>query len=333
MSAVERSAPDGRTTAPEVSDTIDLTGIVVHWHDERGIERLVSSWPADSRFELLVVDNGSDRPLDLDCARILRPGTNLGFAGAVNLALGVAQGQFVLLLNADVFVEDGALESLLEGFREYPQAAGLAPLLIDPEGHSQFRWQLRPLPSIRILMLQSLLLPAGKGPRTEPRPGYIVEQPAAAALAIRRPVLQQVRGLDELFYPAWFEDVDLAASLRESGHSVLYWPASRFRHRLGSTVTTLGFRRFLWIYYINLGRYLRKHHGTAWMTASRYLLASACLLRILLVPIRKPRRAASRGEAAGGLVTVMLGALSNWRFPRPFASLATPPDRPSETSS
>jgi GT2 family glycosyltransferase len=305
----------------------DLSGIAVHWYNEDDAEFLASSWPDDPRFELLIVDNGSERGLRLDGTLVLDPGANLGFAGAVNHGLRSAHGDIVLILNTDITVEPGALESLLEGFRQHPEAAALAPRLVGPEGEPQYRWQLRPLPSVWTLMLQSLLIPIGDGPGREPDSGSAVEQPAAAALAIRRQTLAEMGGLDETFYPAWFEDVDLAARLHDAGHVILYWAASAFRHRLGSTIPGLGFRQFLWTYYANLGRYLRKHHGPVWAAMARWLLAPACLLRILVLPVRKPRRAADRRSAASGLTDVMIGALTNWRLPRESLAATCPPNR------
>jgi hypothetical protein len=151
----------------------------------------------------------------------------------------------------------------------------------------------------------------------EPEAGARVEQPAAAALALRREAFAAVGGFDAGFHPAWFEDVDLARRMKTAGLVLRYWPAAVFRHGLGSTVPRLGYGRFLWIYYRNLTRYLRKHHGPAWALAARAALVPGILIRLLLLPVRRPRRAESRGEAFTGLITVLAGALTGWRAPAP----------------
>ena len=323
--------------------------MVVHWRDEEGIAALTAAWPRDPRFELIVVDNGAsegtslaDLPADLE-ARVVRPGHNLGFGGGANRGAAAARGEVILLLNPDAIPEPGALEALLDGFAAHPEAAGLAPRLEDGEaggdaagrGHapedgarrtpSQHRWQLGRLPSPGRLVLEGLFLPARGGPTDEPPAGTPVEQPAAAALALRREAWQEVGGMDPAFYPAWFEDVDLAHRLRRAGAPLLYWPAARFRHGLGSTVPRLGYGRFLFIYYRNLTRYLAKHHGAGWAAAARIVLPVGMLLRLVLLPIRRPRRAASRGDAARGLLSVVAGALSGWRLPRALAAATRPP--------
>jgi GT2 family glycosyltransferase len=345
-----------------------LSGIVVHWHNEALLGELVAAWPRDPRFELVVVDNGSSPALanlaglaDLEpagagagkaemggaasgeagtseadgiealaAARVLRPGRNLGFAGAVNAGAAAARAPLLLVLNPDAAPEAGALDRLLEGFAAHPEAAGLAPCLVGPGGESQASWQLRRLPSSWDCLRQALPLPGG--PRTAaakapaPAPGSDVEQPAAAALALRRAALAAVGGFDESFFPAWFEDVDLARRLKAQGLRLVYWPAARFRHRLGSTVPLLGYGPFLWAYHRNLERYLRKHHGRGWAWAARAATVAGAAAKLPLLPLRRPRRAASRGEAARGLSTLLAGALSGWRLPRALATHPAPPE-------
>jgi len=295
-----------------------LTGIVVHWHNEDLLAALVAAWPRDPRFELLVVDNGSSAPLPSG-VRVLRPGRNLGFAGGANAGAAEARGEILLILNPDVVPEEEALDRLLEGFTAHPEAAGLAPSLLGPAGEPQAAWQLRRLPSPWRCVLQALPIPERGGTKLEPAAGARVEQPAAAALALRRSALDQIGGFDAGFHPAWFEDVDLAKRFQQAGLAILYWPAARFRHRLGSTVSRLGYGPFLYIYYRNLTRYLAKHHGRGWAAAARVALIPGIVLRLLLLPLRRPRRAMSRREALAGLLAVLAGALSGWRRPRRLA--------------
>jgi GT2 family glycosyltransferase len=310
-----------------------LAGIVVHWRDEARLAALTAAWPGDDpRFELVVVDNSGSAPAltpepapdpgGASPVRLLRPGRNLGFAGGVNAGVAASRAPLLLLLNPDAVPEPGALERLIEGFAAHPEAAGLAPRLAGADQQPQFAWQLRRLPSPWNLLRQTLPWPIagrGTGLAAEPPPGTAVEQPAAAALALRRQALADAGGLDERFHPAWFEDVDLARRLRQLGGVLLYWPAARFRHALGSSVPRLGYGPFLWIYYRNLERYLAKHHGAAWALSARASLAAGLAIRLPLVPLRRPRRAASRRDAAAGLLLAIAGALSGWRLPRRLA--------------
>jgi N-acetylglucosaminyl-diphospho-decaprenol L-rhamnosyltransferase len=297
-----------------------LSLVVVHWRAEEDLARLLAAVPADERFEVIVVDNGTAAPLpDLGGARLVRAGSNLGFGGGANLGAAVARAPLLLVANPDVRPEPGALEALLAGFAALPDRAGLAPRLLGSDGAAQAEWQLRALPRPRQLLLHALFLDAGRRRAAEPAAGTTVAQPAAAVLALRRAAWERLGGFDPTYHPAWFEDVDLARRLAASGGTFAYWPSATFRHRLGGSVAPLGYGPFLWCYHRNLGRYLAKHHGHGWAWAARLLLVAGVGLRIAALPLRRPRHAPSRAAAARGLLTVALGALSGWRFPHRLA--------------
>lgn len=286
----------------------------MHWFDEAQCQKLIATWPEDPRFDLMIVDNGSERALSPTSARLLQPGRNLGFGGAVNLGIEHTRAPIILILNTDITVRPQALDRLLEGFDRFSDAAGIAPRLLDAAGQSQHRWQLRPLPSVWTLLGQALLLPVGQGPDREPAQGSPVEQPAAAALALRRQVLEKMGGFDEGFYPAWFEDVDFATRLSQAGETIRYWPEAEFEHQIGGSLRRLGLRRFLWIYYSNLCRFLAKHYGRSLAITARCLLLASSLGRVLLVPVHKPDRARDRREAVTALLNLALGALTGWKY-------------------
>ncbi|MEM7586234.1 MAG: glycosyltransferase family 2 protein [Acidobacteriota bacterium] len=307
--------------------TPSLSAVVVHWRDEQHLGELVAAWPRDSSFELLVVDNSQTLGELPPPARRLVPDRNLGFAGGVNFGTRAAGAPWILILNADTRPEDDALSQLVAATQEFPEAAGIVPALFGPDGESQHRWQLQPLPSPGILTLQTLLLSKPRGPEEPPARGSAIEQPAAAALALRKDVLDELGGFDEGFSPAWFEDVDIARRLARAGQRLIYEPRSRFRHAGGATVPTLGYGPFLWIYNRNLLRYLRLHHGRGWATLAGVTLPLGMLLRLAALPLRRPRRAASRWRAAVGLLAVVAGALSGWRWPASYRRRFTRKER------
>ena len=62
-----------------------------------------------SDYELVVVDNGSQPPID---GAAIRNESNLGFPAAVNQGIVAAKGDIIVLLNNDVIVTPGALNRL-----------------------------------------------------------------------------------------------------------------------------------------------------------------------------------------------------------------------------
>ncbi len=283
------------------------------------------------KVSLVVVDNGNGA---LDRAGVLAfwpdallsvNETNRGYGPAVNQAAGVAPGDILLLLNPDTRAEGEPFSEIARAFQTREDVVAIAPQLLDevqvakpvflksggrrlqsPDREDQFTFQLRRLPRLRDdareLLLFDHLAPNNRARRRfryadrDPEEPLEVEQPAAAALAVRADAYRAVRGFDERFVPAWFEDVDLCARLRDRG-AILYWPAARFRHRGGGSSEGLGYARFLPIFYANAIRYRRRWYGRAARAAYRALLAAGMVMRLVALPLRR-RPPRSRREAA-----------------------------------
>jgi len=88
---------------------------------------------------------------------------------------------------------------------------------------------------------------------------FAVEQPAGAFLMVRREVWRELGGLDEGFFPVWFEDVDFCRRICELGLKLYYVPEAVAIHTGGHSIPHLGveMRRVYW--YRSLLRYSAKH--------------------------------------------------------------------------
>lgn len=276
--------------------------------------------------ELIVVDNGSREfspgPINEiwpDLKAIVNV-ANRGFGPAANQGAAAARSDIVLFLNPDTRAVGDPLVPLLAAFSENPGAVAVAPRL--PEGQplpeNGFRvHQLRRLPTLsqvaRELLLINRAFPRNRWlardrylDREQGQP-FEVEQPAAAALAVRREAFMRLGGFDERFVPAWFEDVDLCARLRTLG-TILYWPASRFVHSGGGAARRLGYDTFLPIYYCNAVRFWRKHHGIWAALAYRALVCMGMALRLFAVPLGA-RVPAPKSQAVIAYSRVLLRAV------------------------
>jgi GT2 family glycosyltransferase len=308
---------------------LDLSILIVTWNSERWIDRCLQSIPAACAglaYEIVVHDNASaDRTLSVvngAKANVIRSDSNDGFAVGTNRALAASRGRYLFLLNPDCALEPGALTRLFEFLEEHPHVAGAAPLLIDESGHDQRHFQLRRLPTLGNLAAQILLLdkvfptnPTTAHYRyrdldlTEPRPN---EQPAAAALLLRREVMDEIGPFDESFRPAWFEDVDYCRRLAERRKEVWVVPAARVRHFGGASLEHMRFARFTEIWYANMWRYARKWMPPRRAEALRWVIIVGMVLRLMaglagLKPRGVPRREAFRAFSA-----VLKKAMERW---------------------
>ena len=281
-------------------------------------------------------------------AILLENPENRGLGPAVNQAAAAAGGDVFLLVNPDARAEGDLFGAVARGFREHPDAAALAPRLLDPGENGatdgrrrlappgredQFTFQLRRLPKLsadaRELLLYDHLVPDNAARRAARYAGedrlrpFAVEQAAGAALAVRSEAFRRIGGFDERFVPAWYEDVDLCRRLAAVG-PILYWPAAALRHRGGAASDRLGYDRFLPIFYANALRYRRTYYRFPALAAYRALLATGMLLRLAALPLRRevprPRDQAARAYLSVLRMAVGLGSPPASRLPPPVSS-------------
>lgn len=279
-----------------------------------------------STIEVVVVDNastafpGDELQRRLPGVRVILNEVNRGFGPAANQGAAAATGDTVLLLNPDTLAVDNPFPAILEAFASSPRPVTVAPALVDLQADgalAQDEFQLRRFPTLgqacREFLLLDRMWPRNRWlrhhryldeDRTRP---FEVEQPAAAALAVRRDLFMELGGFDERFVPAWFEDVDLCLRLSRRG-PIVFWPQARFAHVGGVASRRLGYDRFLPIYYRNACRFWRLHHGLAATLTFRALLVASMLLRLALLAL-PPETAPSRGVAARAYLRTLGQAL------------------------
>jgi GT2 family glycosyltransferase len=167
---------------------------------------------------------------------------NLGFAKANNQGIKVARGKYILLLNSDTIVKDGALEKMVKFMEDNPEVGGLSPLLLNADGSAQIDyymrfpnlWQiffyhnrlLRPL-AMKSPLAGLICFPAKKVP-------YPVDQLPGAAMMVRAKVWQKVGPLDE-DYPFYFEDVDWSWRAKKMGQKLMVLPQAEIIHLGGGS--------------------------------------------------------------------------------------------------
>ena len=304
-----------------VPSTISI--LVVTWNNRGFLDRCLESLPKDS--EIIVVDNAStDGSADFVAetfpqVRLIRLDRNIGFGAAVNRAAAEATGTYLLLLNPDAEATPKALERLMEFLDEHITCGAAAGRLLSMTEDWQKGFNVRRLPTYGTVTADLLLfkyvwpnnpltLRADASDITD-ETSQAVEQPAAACLMVRRRAFDQIGGMDERFFPAWFEDVDLCRRILEAGWTIFFVPKANFRHVGGSSVGTLGVARVKRLYYQNLERYMAKHHGLVGRALTRTLIVAGMGLRV------SGSALVGNGDGVRTYVGVMKAAMRGWKEP------------------
>jgi GT2 family glycosyltransferase len=189
--------------------------------------------------ELILVDNGnlaSAIRARHPSAVILEPGSNIGFAGAVNLALERCRGRWVALVNDDATLEPDALRRLVEaGERSATTGAVAAQVRFN---RAAGRVNSAGIAVDRIGVATERFAGAATEAADE---SAEVFGPSGCCALYRRAMLAQLGGFDTRFF-AYLEDVDLAWRAQARGWSCVY-EARAVVHHEGSASSRHGSAR------------------------------------------------------------------------------------------
>lgn len=270
--------------------------------------------------EIIVVDNASrDGSADRIAERfpeevvLIRSPSNLGFAAANNLGFRSAHGRYLVLLNSDAFVQEGALQRAVEYMEADPGIGLGGARLIGRDGAWQPSARLFPSLLNEFLTLSGLAARHsrsrffGRFDRTwaDPRQAAFVDWVPGAFAIFRRELLDTVGAFDESFF-LYYEEVDLCRRIRAAGLRIAYWPdvvvvhiggeSSRTHNELEMSAAGKGAQLTLWRMRAGL-LYYRKHHGWLGAWAVRQLEANWHRLRALRNRASTPEAQAKRAES------------------------------------
>ena len=214
-------------------------------------------------------------------ASVLRSPVNGGFAAGNNLGMRGVSARAYLLLNSDTLVRKGALAEFLRALKEHPEAGLIGASFEDGTGRPLESCFTFPQPMSELLRVANTGL-VSKALRRFDTPARYSEVPMEpdwmpfAGTLIRREVIDSVGLLDDGFF-MYFEDIDYCLRVRAAGWKILYWPAARIVHLVGSssnvTKTAAARKRAPSYYYEARTRFFAKHFG-----AGGLLLANAAWL-------------------------------------------------------
>jgi N-acetylglucosaminyl-diphospho-decaprenol L-rhamnosyltransferase len=265
----------------------DVSVIVVTYNSMPYLERCLESV---SGYELVVVDHGStDGSVELVRERfpeaLLVEQENRGCGGGMNTGMRAAGGRYFLLLNADAWIREDAVEQLRAFADEHPEAAVVGPRLLNPDGSLQP--SVRGFPTLwrlateffflRKLAPRSRAFNAFYGAGFDHRSVREAEWLGAACLLVRRGAADGVGLFDEDFF-IFSEEVDWCCRFRKAGWKVLFFPGAEVVHVFTASYNPALFNELLRGHL----RFFAKHRGTRAAEWARRMLLVALGLRGLV---------------------------------------------------
>ena len=205
-------------------------------------------------IEILVVDNGCDR----DCSHLqqqfpevkfLESQQNLGFAGGNNLAIRLAKGEYILLLNNDTEVEVGFLEPMIRLFNEVPRLGIVSPLLIY---HGTDLVQYAGASAINYFTGRGHKIGHKEKIKEVFNKAYPTNLAHGAAMLFPKKLTDEIGLLAEQYF-LYYEEHDWCEAAKRAGYQVYFQGASRVFHKESVSV---GKANPLKTYYLNRNRLL-----------------------------------------------------------------------------
>lgn len=237
--------------------------------------------------ETVVVDNGS-RDETVAFVRERYPAVrvieseNRGLGAGWNIGIEATESRWVLLLNADAWLSEGALDRLVDFGDSRPRAAVVGPRLRNPDGTLQR--SVRGYPTLWRLATEYFFL-RKLAPRSTIFNAFYaggfdhdgvrdVEVVMGACMLLRRDAIDEVGLCDEDYF-LFSEETDWCYRFREAGWEVVFFPGAECTHVRGAAHAGRLYRENLRGHLL----FFTKHRGAGTAERARRLLLLSLRVR------------------------------------------------------
>lgn len=256
----------------KILNKMKLSIILVNWNT-RDLTRdaLVSIYKETNGFdfEVIVVDNnsadGSVEMITKDFPQValIENKDNLGFGKANNQGLKIAHGDYLMFLNTDIVVLEGAINKLVSYLGEHPDVMMVGPRLLNKDltfQHACRRMLPNPVNSffhlfgLAKIFKNSKLFNEYKQVAVDPDITGPVQALSGAAMMFRRQVYTEIGGFDEAFF-MYGEDLDFCKRALDKGWKTVYVSEAKIIHFGGQSSgqrkvkSIINFYEAMWLYY------------------------------------------------------------------------------------
>lgn len=244
--------------------------VILNWNGADMLRKFLPSvleYSQGADVEICVADNASTdnscevMEQEFPSVRLIRLDHNYGFADGYNKALEKVTAEYVVLLNSDVEVAEGWLDTLSAYMDAHPETAACQPKLRSWHKKEEFEYagaaggfiDYLGYPFCRGRVFETVEKDNGQYDTVRP-----IFWATGAALFIRLSDYREAGGLDGRFF-AHNEEIELCWRLRSRGRAIVCIPQSTVYHVGGATLkkenprkTFLNFRNNLLMLYKNL---------------------------------------------------------------------------------
>lgn len=244
--------------------------VILNWNGTQLLPEFLPSvinYSPGETVEIIVADNGStDDSLQLlsghfPQVKLLDLKQNYGFARGYNEALKQIEADYFVILNSDVEVTEGWLDSPVRLLENDATIAAVQPKILSYQQKTHFEYAGAAggfidrvgFPFCRGRIFNEVEEDRGQYDQTSD-----IFWGSGACLFVRAKLYHELGGFDADFW-AHMEEIDLCWRLKNKGYRIVFTPESRVYHLGGGSLPYnsprklyLNFRNNLWLLYKNL---------------------------------------------------------------------------------
>ena len=203
----------------------------------------------DKKLQVIVVDNassdGSSKMVkeEFPKAELIQSKTNTGFSAGNNLARKITKGDYVLFLNPDTEVGEGAIKKCLEILKNNKEIGVVTSKVLFPNGKIDYSCH-RGLPTVwntfcywaglSKIFPKSKLFSGYTATYLDPNESHYIECISGTFLMIKRKVLDKIDWWDEDYW--WNgDDIELCYQIGKAGYKIWYEASISTLHYKGAS--------------------------------------------------------------------------------------------------
>jgi len=307
---------------------IDVSIIIVNWNTKQLLEECLASVIKQTKlanYEVIVVDNASsDSSVEMlkekyEQVILIENKENRGFAAANNQGIALAKGRYILLLNSDTIVLDGATDKVVSFADNNKDAAVIGCRVLNPDGTLQPTCFM--FPSLLNMVLSSTYLYKifyrsrffGREQMTWWGRNDIreVDVVTGCFMLVRKEAIEEIGVLDERLF-MYAEDTAWCYRFRKAGWKAIFTPDAQIIHFGGASSSKMKSKMRLQLSGSIL-LFIKEQKGLIKYIFACFFTALFYFLRIPYWIFQSIVSKESRNQALSNARTCMLGTILAFR--------------------
>jgi GT2 family glycosyltransferase len=249
---------------------MDISIIIVTYQSKekalKCIKAIKDSDLSGISYEIILADNASPDKIGKDINNehsdiiFIQNEKNLGMGAGNNAGIEKSRGEFILILNADTYVEKNTIKMLYDQAKKNPDIGIIGPKLFYPDGTLQITCYRFPKIYTFVLRrtflgfffkkyLDDFLMTDFNHDQTSD-----VDWIMGSCLLVRKKITEKIGKVFDDRYWMYFEDTDLCRRTWKAGYGVIYYPLATAVHDHGR-----GSAKYPWYSALFKNRLARAH--------------------------------------------------------------------------